>query len=179
MTGHQSGNKQPALRMQVDLVTVDLVTAQDGSAGLGVTGTDASQAIELLEVGTEGWGSPTGRLGLAQRKTMLHMALQSNGTPLQYYCLENPMDRGAWWAAAHGVAKSRMQLSYLIFTFHFHALEKQMAAHSHVLAWRIPEMAEPGGLPSMGSHRVGHDRSDLAAAAASKTGSNVPNKATP
>ena len=67
------------------------------------------------------------------------------------------MDRGAWWAAVHGVVKSWTQLSNLTFTFQFHALEKEMATHSSVLAWRIPGMAEPGGLPSMGSHRVGHD----------------------
>ena len=89
-----------------------------------------------------------------------------NGTPLQYSCLENPMDRGAWWAAIHGVAKSQTRLSDFTFTFHFHALEKEMATHSGVLAWRIPGMGEPGGLPSMGSHRVRHDWSDLAAAAA-------------
>jgi len=76
------------------------------------------------------------------------------------------MDRGAWWAAGHGVAKSRTQLSNFTFTFHFHALEKEMATHSSVLAWRIPGTGEPGGLPSMGSHRVRHDWSDLAAAAA-------------
>ena len=70
---------------------------------------------------------------------------------------KNPMDGGAWWAAVHGVATSLTQLSYFTFTFHFHALEKEMATHSSVLAWRIPGMAEPGGLPSMGSHRVGHD----------------------
>ena len=88
---------------------------------------------------------------------------EGNGTPLQYSCLENPMDRGAWWAAVHGVAKSQTRLSDFPFTFHFHALEKEMATHSSVLAWRIPGMGEPGGLPSMGSHRVGHDWSDLAA----------------
>ena len=76
---------------------------------------------------------------------------EGNGTPLQYSCLGNPMDRGAWWAAVHGVAKSRTRLSDFTFTFHFHALEKEMATHSSVLAWRIPGMAEPGGLPSMGS----------------------------
>ena len=74
------------------------------------------------------------------------------------------MDGGAWKAAVHGVAKSQTQLSNFTFTFHFHALEKEMATHSSVLAWRIPRTAEPGGLPSMGSHRVGHNRSDLAAA---------------
>ena len=82
---------------------------------------------------------------------------ESNGTPLQYSWLENPMDGGAWWAAVHGVARSRTRLSDFTFTFHFHALEKEMATHSSVLAWRIPGMGEPGGLPSMGSHRVGHD----------------------
>ena len=91
---------------------------------------------------------------------------EGNGTPLQYSCLENPMDWGAWWAAVHGVAESRTQLSDFTFTFHFHALEKEMATHPSVLAWRIPGMGEPGGLPSMGSHRVGHDWSDLEAAAA-------------
>ena len=129
---------------------------------------------------------------------------EGNGTPLQYSCLENTMDRGAWCAAAHGVAGSRLRLSDFTFTFHFHALEKEMATHSSVLAWRIPRTGslvgcclwvctesdtteqlpfhfslsctgegtgnplqysclenpkdgEPGGLPSMGSHRVGHD----------------------
>ena len=91
---------------------------------------------------------------------------EGDGTPLQYSCLESPMDSGAWWAAVHGVAKSQTGLSDFTFTFHFHALEKEMATHSSVLAWRIPGMGEPGGLPSMGSHRVGHNWSDLAAAAA-------------
>ena len=76
------------------------------------------------------------------------------------------MDGGAWWAAVHGVTKSQTRLSDFTFTFHFHALEKEMATHSSVLAWRIPGTGEPGGLPSMGSHRVGHDWSDSAAAAA-------------
>ena len=89
---------------------------------------------------------------------------EGNGTPLQYSCLENPMDGGAWWAAVHGVPKSRTRLSDFTFTFHFHALEKEMAAHSSVPAWRIPGTGETGGLPSMGSGRVGHDWSDLAAA---------------
>ena len=74
-----------------------------------------------------------------------------------HFCLENPMDREAWWAAVHGVAKSRTRLSDLTFTFHFHALKKEMGTHSSVLAWRIPGTAKPGGLPSMGLHRVGHD----------------------
>ena len=76
------------------------------------------------------------------------------------------MGGGAWWAAVHGVAKSRTRLSDLTFIFHFHALEKEMATHSSVLARRIPGTGEPGGLPSMGFHRVGHEGSDLAAAAA-------------
>ena len=91
-----------------------------------------------------------------------------NGTPLQYSCLENPMDGGAWKAAVHGVAEGWTRLSDFTFTFHFHALEKEMATHSSVLAWRIPGTREPGGLPSLGSHRVRHDWSDLAAAAAAK-----------
>ena len=93
---------------------------------------------------------------------------EGNGTPLQYSCLENPMGRGTWGAAVHGVTKSRTWPSDFTFTFHFHALGKEMATHSSVLAWRIPGMGEPGGLPSMGSHRVGDDWSDLAAAAASQ-----------
>ena len=91
---------------------------------------------------------------------------EGNGNPLQYSCVENPMGGGAWWAAVHGVAKSWTRLSDFTFTFHFHALEKEMATHCSVLAWRIPGTGEPGGLPSMGSHRVGHVWSDLAAAAA-------------
>ena len=75
------------------------------------------------------------------------------------------MDGGAWWAAVHGVVNSRTQLSNFTFTFHFHALEKEMATYFSVLAWRIPGTGEPSGLPSMGSHRVGHDWSNLAAAA--------------
>ena len=85
---------------------------------------------------------------------MLETNGEGNGTPLQYSYLENPMDGGAWWAAVHGVAKSRTQLSDFTLTFHFHALEKEMATHSSVLAWRIPGTGEPGGLQSMGSHRV-------------------------
>ena len=95
---------------------------------------------------------------------------EGNGTPLQYSCLENPMDGGAWKAAVHGVAKSWTWLSDFTFTFHFHALEKEMATHSSVLAWRIPGTGEPGGLPSLGLHRVRHDWSDLAAAAATAMG---------
>ena len=79
---------------------------------------------------------------------------EGDGTPLQYSCLETPMDGGAWWAAVHGVVKSRTRLSDFTFTSHFHALEKAVAAHSSILAWRILGTGEPGGLPSMGSHRV-------------------------
>ena len=82
---------------------------------------------------------------------------EGNGTPLQYSCLENPIGRGAWWAAVHGVAKSRTRLSDFTFTFHFHALEREMAPHSSVLAWRIPWTEEPGRLQSMGWRRVGHN----------------------
>ena len=89
---------------------------------------------------------------------------EGDGTPLQYACLENPMDGGAWRAVVHGVAKSRTRLSNFTFTFHLHTLEKEIAAHSSVLSWRIPGMGEPGGLPSMGSHGVRLDWSDLAAA---------------
>ena len=81
-------------------------------------------------------------------------AMASQSSALVY---KNPMDRGAWWAAVHGVTKSRARLSDFTFTFYFHALEKEMATHSSVLAWRIPGTGEPGGLPSLGSHRVRHD----------------------
>ena len=83
------------------------------------------------------------------------------------------MDGGAWWAVVHGVAKSRTRLNDFTFTVHFHALEKEMATHSSVLAWRIPGMGEPDGLPSMGSHRVRHDWSDLAAVAAAASSYNI------
>ena len=86
---------------------------------------------------------------------------EDNVTPLQYSCLENPMDGGAWKAAVHGVAEGQTQLSDFTFTFHFHALEKEMATHSSVLAWRIPGTGEPGGFPSMGSHRVGQSQTRL------------------
>ena len=80
---------------------------------------------------------------------------EGNGTPLQHSCLENPMDRGAWQAAVHGVCKESDTTERLYF--HFLALEKEMATHSSVLALRVPGVGEPGGLPSMGLHRVGHD----------------------
>ena len=98
--------------------------------------------------------------GLVRDKLLTPVCTSSgggNGTPLWYSCLENPMDRRAWWAAVHGVAEGWTGLSDFTFTFHFHALEKEMATHSSVLAWRTPGTGEPGGLLSMGSHRVGHD----------------------
>ena len=98
---------------------------------------------------------------------------EGKGIPLQYSCLENPTDGGAWWAAVHGVTKSRTWLTDFTFTFHFHALEKEMATHSSVLAWRIPGTREPGGLPSMGSNRVGHNWSDLAVAVADNLYANI------
>ena len=88
---------------------------------------------------------------------------EGNDTPLQYSCLVSPMDGGAWWAAVHGVAKSRTQLSDFTFTFHSHALQKEMATHSSVLAWRIPATGELSGLPSMWLRRIGHNWIDLAA----------------
>ena len=90
-------------------------------------------------------------------KTQFFVSGEGNGSPLHYSCLENPMDGGAWQAAVHAVAQSRTQLSDFTFTFYFHALDKQMATHSSVLAWRIPGTREPGGLLSMESHRVGYD----------------------
>ena len=98
------------------------------------------------------------RISMSSLQNSLSRSLgEGNGTPLQYSCLENPMDGGAWWAAVHGVSKSRTRLSDFTFTFHFHALEREMATHSSDLAWRIPGMGEPSGLQSMGSHRVRHD----------------------
>ena len=78
------------------------------------------------------------------------IAGEGNGNSLQYSCLENPMDGGAWWAAVHGVAKSQTRLTDFTFTFHFHSLEREMATHSSVLVWRFPRMEGPGGLPSRG-----------------------------
>ena len=95
--------------------------------------------------------------GLAVNLTLDLVTGEGSGTPLQYFCLGNPMDRGAWWAAVHGIDKSRIRLSDFTLTCNFHASEKAMAPHSSTLAWRIPGMGEPGGLPSMGSHRVGHN----------------------
>ena len=122
----------------------------------------ALEAVRVWSHGSQLGGTPSG----GSRGKYNVLPLTGNGTPLQYSCLENPMDGGAWKAAVHGIAKSRTRLSDFTLTFHFHALEKEMATHSRVLAWRIPGTGEPGGLPSMGSHRVGHDWSDLAVAAA-------------
>ena len=98
------------------------------------------------------WPAPTtGFLGVRKPNA----SRGAVGNIFQYSCLENPMDGGAWWAAVHGVAKSRTRQGAFTFTFHFHALEKEMTTHSSVLAWRIPGTGEPGGLPSLGSHRVG------------------------
>ena len=108
-------------------------------------------AIEVTRVQCQDWEDPLEE-GMATHSSILAWRIS--------------MDRGAWWATVHGVAKSWTQLSNFPFTFHFHALEKEMATHSTVLAWRIPGTGEPAGLLSMGSHRVGHDWSDLAAAAA-------------
>ena len=77
--------------------------------------------------------------------------------PLQYSCLENPRNRGSWKAAVPRIAEGQTGLRDFTFNFHFHSLEKEMASHSIVLAWRIPGMQEPGGLLSMGSHKVGHN----------------------
>ena len=99
-------------------------------------------------------------------QTLSHVHGEGNSTPLQYSCLENPTARGAWSAAVQEVRKGRTWLSDFTFTFHFPALEKEMATHSSVLAWRIPGTGEPGGLLSTGLHRVGHDWSDLAATTA-------------
>ena len=110
----------------------------------------------MLRRGTRKSGKGKGRYSVLSCVVVSSVLGEGSGTPLQYSCLENPKDGGAWWAAVHGVAKSQTRLSDFTFTFHFHALEKEMATHSSVLAWRIPGMG-PGGLPSMGSHRVRHD----------------------
>ena len=124
--------------------------------------TATQQSTDVLEKGVPFSPAPT-LSGAYSEVWWSHLANtkgvigEGDGTPLQYSCLANSMDGGAWWAAVHGVSKSRTPLSDFPFTFHFHALEEEMATHSSVLAWRIPGTAEPGGLPSMGSHRVGRD----------------------
>ena len=155
-----------------------MVTTDDGQGykcyGIGVDGIRIQRSLPLdtIQVQHHVTLFPTGSYwerndSLKQNKGGVERRRgEGNGTPLQCSCLENPMDGGAWWAAVYGVAKSQTRLSDFTFTFLFHALEKEMATHSSVLAWRTPGMGEPGGLPSMGSHRVRHDWSDLAAAAA-------------
>ena len=125
-----------------------------------------SQGLGLCPRASQGSCSETYEILMFFLSAAFKDLSQGNGTPLQYSCLESLMDGGAWWAAVHGVARSRTRLSNFTFTFHLHALEKEMATHSSVLGWRIPGTGEPGGLLSLGSHRVGHDWSDLAAAAA-------------
>ena len=117
---------------------LEIITMNKASGGDGIL-------VELFQILKDDSGK------------VLYSVGEGNGTPPQYSCLENPMDGGAWWAAVHGVAKSRTRLSDFTFTLHFDALEKEMATHSSVLTWRIPGMGEPGGLPSLGLHRVGHD----------------------
>ena len=113
-----------------------------------------SQPLELGEVNLCCISHVANGILFCIRCTYLFLAvLEGNGNPLQYSRLENSMDRGAWWAAVHGVGQSQTRLSDFTFTFHFNALEKKMATHSSVLAWRIPVMGEPGGLP----HRVRHN----------------------
>ena len=100
----------------------------------------------------------SGRLKIKKKEKKTNASEEKElGTRLHYSCLANPMDRGAWWAAVHGVARSRTPLNDFTFTFHFHALEKEMATHSSILAWRISGTREHDRLPSLGSHRVGHD----------------------
>ena len=125
--------------------------------------------IQETRVRSLGWEVPL-KKGMATHSSILawterlhfHFSLsciaEENGNLLQYSCLENPMDREAWRAAVHGVARSRTRLSDFTFTFHFHALEKGMSIYSSMLAWRIPWTEKLGGLQSMVSQRVGHDR---------------------
>ena len=125
------------------------------------------KASSLYFMGTQRKGGhlPGVKMALTSNQICWHLDIgltslpngEGNGTPLQYSCLENPMDGGAWWAAEHGVVKSWTRLRDFTFTFHSHALEKEMATHSSVLAWRTPGTEEPGRLLSLGLHRVGHD----------------------
>ena len=141
-----------------------MVTTDDGQGykcyGISVDGTRIQRSLPLdtIQVQDHVTLLPTGSYSerndsLKQNKDVVERRRgEGNSTPLQYSCLENPMDGGAWGAAVHGVTKSRARLKDFTFTFHFHALEKEMATHSSVLVWRIPGMGEPGGLPSMGPH---------------------------
>ena len=132
---------------------------------LGCTGVVVSRHVGSSQIRDGTQGSCIGRQTLNQALGEPHQQLfepycnigEGNGNPLQHSCLENPMDRGAWWATVHGVAQSWTRSSDFTFTFHLHALGKKMATHSSVLAWRIPGTGEPGGLPSVGSHRVRHN----------------------
>ena len=135
-------------------------TKWKGSGSILIRG-GTRKSISSIPSGFERENWDSSRLRLASDQ-----AGEGNGKPLQYSCPANPMDGGAWWAAVHRVARSQTRLSDFTFTFDLHALEKEMATHSSVLAWRIPGTGEAGGLPSLGSHRVGHAWSDLAAAAA-------------
>ena len=107
---------------------------------------DAAQRLTISHT-TENYPAPVSTVGFLGGAVVNG---EGNGNPLQYSCLENPMDRGAWWATVHGVARRRTRLSDFTFTFQFPALEKEMATHSSVLAWRIPGTGEPGGLRSWG-----------------------------
>ena len=124
---------------------------------LGLGFCDALQGWGFRGAQTVGKAPPLPRGRQASIPRSRRCPGEGNGSPLQYSCLENPGDGGAWWAAVHRVSRSRTRLSDFTSTFHFHALEKEMATHSSVLAWRIPGTGEPGGLQSTGSHRVGHD----------------------
>ena len=126
-----------------------LILGWGGSPGVG-NGNPLQYSCLKIFLGREAWWAKV--LGVTKSWTWLtHIHWRRQWYPLQYSCLENPMDGGAWWAAVHEVAESQTRLSDFTFTFHFHALEKEMATHSSILAWRIPGTGEPGGLPSMGS----------------------------
>ena len=150
-TGHGAAPQGPPQHSEQD------TRGNASSQQFSVTGVLQSSALPrpavLGSAASEALSFPP---GLALQRPALVNG-EGYGTPLQYSCLENPMDGGAWCAAVNGVTSSRTRLSDFTFTFHFHALEKEMATHSSVLAWRIPGMGEPGGLSSMGLHRVGHD----------------------